>query len=307
MERVSTSMIPQTALNSLSKAQATLVETARQSSAQTKAEDLKGYAREAQTLVSAQRLAARTQGFIDTGSELRTRMELQDVAIGRAADIVSSLKNDLFQSVGLEDGSGVRSRLEEAFAVLKDTMNISLGGRYLFGGVLNDRPPVKAASLSDLAANPISAGLEQDAPAQAMRIEDNRTIDAGVVADDIATRAFGAIKRLAEFDAGPNGPFSGSLSTAQQDAIRQELGELDQAFNRLLEAQSENGRLLNEVESAGRRQSAQLEALGKATDDIVKVDLAEVAVRLNQAQYAYEAAAGVFSTLRDLSLLNYLR
>ena len=44
-----------------------------------------------------------------------------------------------------------------------------------------------------------------------------------------------------------------------------------------------------------------------AIGDIVNVDLAEVAVRLNQAQFAYEASAGVFNVLRNMSLLNALQ
>jgi flagellin-like hook-associated protein FlgL len=39
----------------------------------------------------------------------------------------------------------------------------------------------------------------------------------------------------------------------------------------------------------------------------VEVDLAEVAVRLNQAQFAYETSASVFNILRDMSLLKMLR
>jgi flagellin-like hook-associated protein FlgL len=38
----------------------------------------------------------------------------------------------------------------------------------------------------------------------------------------------------------------------------------------------------------------------------VNVDLAEVAVRLNQAQFAYESSASIFNVLRNLSLLNML-
>ena len=34
---------------------------------------------------------------------------------------------------------------------------------------------------------------------------------------------------------------------------------------------------------------------------------AEVAVRLNQAQFAYDASAGVFNVIRNMSLLNVLK
>lgn len=307
MDRVSSSMIPMSALADLSHAQRTLVETARQSSAQTKANDLKGYGREAQTLVSAERLVARTEGFIATSRELTTRMEVQDVAIGRAADVVAQLREDLFQNIGLERGEGVRSQIEEAFAVLKDAMNTTLGGRYLFGGVLNDRPPVTVASVSDLAANPLNTAIEQGAEAQVLRVEENRTVKAGLVATDVITNAFGAIKRLAELDEGANGPFGGQLTAAQKTALEDELANLDSAFDQILQAQSENGRLLKDVDASAERQQARMESLDAAVGGIVDVDLAEVAVRLNQAQFAYEASASVFNTIRGLTLLNFLR
>jgi flagellar hook-associated protein 3 FlgL len=306
MSRISSAMIPMSSLADLSRAQQQLIEAARQSSAQTKATDLKGYAREAQTLVSAERLMARTQGFLATARELQTRMEIQDVALSRAADMIAKLKEDLFQNVGLESGEGVRSQLEESFAVLKDSMNTNLGGRYLFGGVLNDRPPVTASSLSDLAANPLANSIEQGAEAQVMRVEENRTVQAGLVADDVISLAMASIKRLAEFDEGVNGPFSGNLTAAQKDAITNELGALSTAFDQILSRQAENGRLMKEVDSAEARQKSQVDALNGAIGKIVNVDLAEVAVRLNQAQFAYEASAGVFNALRNMSLLNLL-
>src|SRR5262245_50970621 len=155
MPRISSAMIPMAALGDLSRAQRELVEAARQSSAQTKATDLKGYGREAQTLLSAERLVSRSEGFVLTARELQTRMQIQDVALSRAADGVGELREDLFQNDRLESGEGVRAQLQEAFSVIKDTMNTYLGGRYLFGGVLNARPPITAPSLDQLAADPL--------------------------------------------------------------------------------------------------------------------------------------------------------
>ena len=307
MARISSAMIPSASLADISRAQQQLVEAARQSSAQTRASDLKGYGREAQTLVSAQRLIARTESFQANARELTTRMQIQDVAIGRAADAVNTLKQDLFQNVGLDSGEGVRAQLEEAFAVLKDTMNTNLGGRYLFGGVRNDTAPVTAASLSDLAANPLTDMIEQDAEAQVMRVEDGRTVQAGVVADDVISLAMASIKRLAEVDEGPDGPFGGDLTDAQRTAIQSELTALSAAFDNILSQQSENGRLSKEVDNASTRITSQLNALDEAIGGIVNVDLAEVAVRLNQAQFAYESSASIFNVLRNLSLLNILK
>ena len=305
-DRISTSMIPQSALVSISLAQQQLVEAARQSSAQTKAVDMKGYGRDTQTLVSTQRLVARTHGFLSASNELKTRMSLQDVALGRAADQVAKLKSDLFQNVGLNSGDGVRSQLDETFSVLKDAMNTSLGGRYLFGGVQNDQPPVTATSLSNLAANPLTSSIVQGAPAQTERVEAGRTITAGPVADKVITAAMASIQRLTQVDQGPDGPFGGQLTDNQKTAIQNELSALGDAFNGLLGVQAENGRQSKDVDAAATRQQSNLDSLNGAVGGIVNVDLASVAVKLNQAQFAYQASSNVFATIKGLSLLTYL-
>jgi len=299
-------MIPMASLGDIGRAQQELVEAARQSSAQTRANDLKGYGREAQTLVSAERLVGRLNGFVATAREMTTRLQIQDVALGRAAEAVNKLKQELFQNLGLESGEGVRAQLEEAFAVVKDAMNTNLGGRYLFGGVMNDRAPITANSLSHLAANPLSDLMEEGAEPQQMRVEEGRNVAGGVVADDVISLAMASIKRLAEMDEGPDGPFGGDLSAVQRAAIQNELSALDASFNRVLSAQAENGRLGQEIDSSSARLTSRLNALDEAIGGIVNVDLAEVAVRLNQAQFAYEASSSVFNVLRGLSLLNVL-
>jgi flagellar hook-associated protein 3 FlgL len=116
-----------------------------------------------------------------------------------------------------------------------------------------------------------------------------------------------SIKRLAEMDAGPDGPFGGDLTDTQRSAIQAELTNLNTAFNTILSAQSENGRLSKEVDSATTRLTSRMNALDEAVGGIVNVDLAEVAVRLNQAQFAYQASSSVFNTLRGLTLLDVLR
>ncbi|MBI1339070.1 hypothetical protein GC169_02500 [bacterium] len=307
MDRVSSVMIPSAALNDLARAQRTLVETARQSSAQTKADDLKGYGREAQTIISAGRVAGRIEGFIKSTEELRTRMELQDAALSRASSAISKLREDLFQNIGLQNGDGVPASIEEAFAVVKDSLNMTLNGRFVFGGVANDQAPVATDTLADLIATPLANAVVPSPGLQQVRIEESRIVPAGPLASDIADTVLGPLKRLAETNAGPDGPFGGPLTTAQRAALDGELGALEAAFNTFVLAQSQNGRSLKSVEEAGARQQQQLDALNAAVGDITNVDLAEVAVRLNQAQFAYEASASIFNTLRSLSLLNVLR
>ncbi len=307
MARISSAMIPANSLADISRAQQQLVEAARQSSSQTRATDLKGYGRESQTLVSAERLVARNQSFQANARELTTRMTIQDVALGRAANVVSQLKDSLFQNVSLDSGEGIRVSLNEAFEVLRDAMNTNIGGRYLFGGVMNENAPVTASSLTFLADNPLEDSIATGEDPQFMRVEDGRTIQAGMVADDVVSDAMASLKRLAELDQGPDGPFGGSLTQTQRNALENELKSLSDAFNTILTAQSENGRLMKDVDNASTRLTAQYNALDEVVGGIVNVDLAEVAVRLNQAQFAYQSSASIFNTLRNMSLLDILK
>lgn len=200
----------------------------------------------------------------------------------------------------------MKASLDEAFGVIRDAMNTTLGGRYVFGGVANDQQPVPASTLSQLASQPLATSLPPAAGQQTVRIEESRTTSTGVVAGNVVDDALASIRTLASFDAGANGPFTKTLTQAQKDAITNELPNLQKAFDKIVSAQAENGRLLSGVESSTDRQQKQLDTLNQATGDITSVDLAAVAVKLNQAQFSYQASASIFATIKGLSLLNVL-
>ena len=70
MTRIASSMISQTALLDLQKAQQGLFKASSQTASQTKASDVEGYGSQAQTLVSANRLVARIESRLQVGAEL---------------------------------------------------------------------------------------------------------------------------------------------------------------------------------------------------------------------------------------------
>ena len=78
-------------------------------------------------------------------------------------------------------------------------------------------------------------------------------------------------------------------------------------YEGLIEAQGKNGRVLNETDAAIERHTSERDLLESLSANITDVDLAEVAVQLNQAQLQYQATASVFNTIQDLSLVNLLR
>ncbi|MEM8920255.1 MAG: hypothetical protein AAGB25_02740, partial [Pseudomonadota bacterium] len=191
-------------------------------------------------------------------------------------------------------------------ATIKDMFNMKHGGQYIFGGTLNDREPVIADTLADLAANPLANAFEQDAEAQEVALDDYRNVKAGPIAADAANDIFDVIRNLKIFHDGVNGPFSGDITDAQSAALTTEISRLDDIYADLISVQGENGRVLKEAEMSVDRQTASANALEQTVLGITDVDLAEVAVRLNQAELSYQASASVFNTLRGLSLLDVL-
>lgn len=307
MTRISTTMLSQNALLDMQKAQKNLFEVSSQTASQKKGDDLQAYGRQSQTLVSANRLAARYESRIQSSAELETRLTIQNAALERASEIVSELKQSLTENIGLNDGTGIDLDLNQAFASLKDVFNTSIGGRYLFGGTMNDQPPVSSASLADLAANPITDAFVQGAQPQEVKLDSVQTVEIAPVAADIAQDAFDLLKRLKTFSDGANGPFNGELTDAQSTALSAEISALETINKDMIQTLSNNGRVHNLVETNVERQTKQLNALQESIGEITDVDLAEVAVKLNQAQLSYQASASVFNTVRGLTLLDVLR
>jgi flagellar hook-associated protein 3 FlgL len=307
MTRIATSMISENAMADIAKAQRQMVETQRQAASGTVATDVQGYGRAAQTLVNGTALIAKADANIAIAQEMKSRLSLQDTMIGRAADATQGLRQSLVEALALNDASGVFEAAETAFNEIRVSFNMSLGGRFLFAGAQDQAAPVTATDLTDLAANPLTDAVEQQTWERQVRLDDHVTINSAPLARDVTANALASLQRLAQFNAGPNGPFTSPLTAAQTTILQDELAALDLAFNDLLSAQGNNGRAQKAVEDSVSSQERYKNTLQAAMGGISDVDLAEVAVRLNDAQVQYEATARMFSTLRSMTLLDFLQ
>ena len=306
MTRVATSMISQTALFDLQRAQTALFEASGRTASQNKADDMKGYGTSTQNLLSSQRLSARLESRIARAEELNTRMTLQDTSLQQAADMVSNLRQAVTEAVGLNNGDNLDLSINQAFIGLKDAFNANLNGRYLFGGTLNDSPPVNVNTLADLGATAATTdAFEQDTIAQEVRIDAVLSVDAAPLAKDVAQSSFDVLRTLKQFSDGIGG-FTNPLTAAQKTQLQTVMTTLDTAYTDLIRGQGQNGQVQGQIDSAISRQTTQLNALDASIGDITEADLAEVAMQLNQAELSYQASASVFNTLRGLSLLDVL-
>ena len=97
------------------------------------------------------------------------------------------------------------------------------------------------------------------------------------------------------------------MTDAQRDFLKDKLTQFEGLHNDLVNVVARNGTIQNRIDSATQDLKNRADTLEEMVGDVASVDMAEAISRLQLAQFSVQAAAEVFSTLRDSSLLNFLR
>jgi flagellar hook-associated protein 3 FlgL len=90
-------------------------------------------------------------------------------------------------------------------------------------------------------------------------------------------------------------------------AATPQLAQLDTALSHMTSAQAAEGAAYQQVQNTQAVQSATGTALATQLSDIQDIDLADMAVRVSTANVTYQAALQTTASVRQLSLLNFLR
>lgn len=307
MNRISSSMLNSSALQNLQRSQSDMYEAQRKTASGKIADDLKGYGKDTQAIVSMDRTRAKLESHIEASKELNVRLNIQDAQIGRAADAVADLRENLTTSLALGDLTEVMAYVNSAFSDVKSAFNTTFNGSYVFGGTASNAEPIQADSLADMAANPLTDSINQDGSEVRIRVSESRVVTAAPLAKDAATDMMNLLRDLQIFEDGVDGPFTDNPTEAQKQAIQSAILGLDSVYEGMLEVQSQNGQVMNQTDTLIERQQSQADLLANMTAGMTDADLAQVAVELNQAQIQFQATASIFSTIQSLSLVDYLR
>jgi flagellar hook-associated protein 3 FlgL len=127
-----------------------------------------------------------------------------------------------------------------------------------------------------------------------------------MLASNVGTPLFQAFQAIAQANAGPDGPFTGTLTTAQQADLTNILQSFDSANSGLTETTAQNGLLQNQVTAVQTSQTQRQTDLQTTIGNLSDVDMGQASANLSQAQTALQASARVFESLQSTSLLNYL-
>jgi len=302
--RISTQAASQSALMDLMRAQRELYESGQQVSTGLKAPDLKGYGNQAETILFARGALARSDNFVDASKRLASRLEVQDLALNEMSDAVQELRLALTTN----DGTFLMADIEAAFGRFSSALNTQFNGSYIFGGTRTDAEPFTARSIADVQGAANIADLFQNSEtAQTGRVEENTTVTTGFLASDLATEAMEIFERIADFNAGPNGPFDGTITADQQAYLSGELANVINVFEDISVALGTNGSMQSRLETAQLANAQRSDYLTEMIAGLEEADMAEAATRLAQAQSAVQVSAFIFSDLSQVSLLPFLR
>lgn len=308
MNRVSTANGYTTVLANMNDAQLRQIRAAAEVSSQKKGDNLKDYARNAETLTAMKAVQTRVAGFLEQNRVLTDRFATQDIALNQVADATEGARQAITEALASGRGDTIMQELRGFFADAVSGLNTKSQGKYLFAGGQLNTQPVTATAMSDLSAAPSVAGFFQnDQFIAESRLDETSSIDGAFLADDLGTDVFNAFRTIQLFEESPAGSFGGDLTDAQRTFLESQLITLDAAREGLVNKAAQNGAYERRIAAAKVDLESRATTLEGMVGDITDVDVPAAIMRLQQAQTAVQAGAHVFAALQNSSLLNYLQ
>ena len=271
------------------------------------ADNYAGYRDKTAIMEAARSASARADANAAAATQALARLDVQDAQLSQLSELANEIRTTITKASADRDGTSLMSQLEAYFDQIVGVMNSKDANGYIYAGDNNQTAPVVVNSLADLAALPTVADAFANGPIKTeVKIGDSQNVEVGLLASDLATDLFDLLRQVAQFDAGVNGPFSGTTTPAQQTFLESMIPTAMTAQRNVNAQAAANGIHYQTVKQAMEQLEASSVVYKGFVANIEDVDMAEALARLNQNQVALQAAFQVTSTLNRLSLLNYL-
>jgi flagellar hook-associated protein 3 FlgL len=309
MDQISTASTYAGVVANLNKAQQAINTAGNQISTGENATDLNGYAANDETLIAMQSLTSKVGGYLSSGQILADKLSTQNTAITQIQGAATQATHDITNSIASGDGSSLMQSLEVDFQNAADGLNTTYDGDYMFSGGQVTSQPFTATSISALApgspAPAITSFFQNDQDVTSSQINQNTTIQTGFLASSLGTPLMTAFQQVQAY-VQANGPFNGSLTTAQVTFLNGVISSFNTASQGLTTAAAQNGLSQSELTSATSDLTNQQTTLQNLMGNITNANLAQASANLQQAQLALQASSQVFVNLNTSSLLNVL-
>ena len=271
-------------------------------------QDLKDYARDAELITAMRSIRTRVENYQDTNGLIADRLATQDTALNQVADAAGGTRQIIAEALA---SGRVDTLVEDIQAQMRNAvegMNARYGGKFVFSGGQVDTRPVTATSLADLTAGPpIASFFKNDGFKTQARIDDSTTVTTGVLASDIGANMLTAFQTFQTFEQGGSGPFAGAMTAAQRTFLEGQLATWDGIRADVTNIAGRNGLTQRRVDGVKADLVARNNQLAGMMGEITDADMALAATQLQAAQLSVQAAAQVFISLQNSSLLNVLK
>lgn len=309
MNRVSSNGNYSAVLANIQAAQQRQMEAGARVATQKQGTDLKSYARNAEMLTAMKSIDARIGGYLEQSKLITDKLTTQDFALNQITSSADGARETIAQALASGRADTLMQDIQGFFRNSVDGMNARYGGKYVFAGGQIDTQPVSATALTDLTdpAKAISDFFHNDGFITEAKVDDSTIVRTGLLADGLGTNLLTAFKDVQAFQEGPDGPFQGNLTDPQRVYLEGVLANWDSLHKNLVNDTAKNGMVQTRVESVKTDLHSRQISLAGMIGDITDADPAEAATALQQAGVAVQAAAQVFLSLQNSSLLNVLR
>jgi flagellar hook-associated protein 3 FlgL len=307
IDRVSTASAYSAVLSNLMQAEVSETNAGNQLSSTEQASDLQGYGGNSETLMALQGTTTQVTGYLNNTQTVSAQLATQNTALTEVASAASGASQAITEALAQNTGVSLMSSLQDAFGSAVDGLNTTYNGQYLFSGGQVNTPAVSASSLSDLTSAPsIGSLFNNDQNVASTQLDSNTNITTGFLASDVGSPLFSALQAIEAYNQGPNGPLSGTLTSAQATFLTSQVANLSTVEANLNDAVAQNGQAQTEVTNVQSSLASQQTMLQGLVSNITDANLAQASTNLQQAQLSIQAAGQVFQALNASSLLNSL-
>jgi flagellar hook-associated protein 3 FlgL len=307
IDRVSSWDYSNSLFNEYSRIQARSRQTTEQISSGKVGDQYSDIGDKASVLATAKISAASVDAFSKATSEVLTRLDMQDLHLRQLSDLTGRLRAAIGDALSTGHAPGFMDEIKGLFEETVGILNSKVDGKYIYGGSRTDQPPVNATTLAALVAAPATADVfDNSSLKQTQRLDENETMETGILADDIGTGLMQMFKDIATFDVGIDGPLGADLTAVQKTFLTAQYGAAPAVQDAVNIIAGMNGTRHEQATVVRERHESMAAYFAKFVGDIQDVDLAEALTRLNQDQAAAEAAGRMIAQLNSMSLLNFL-
>src|SRR5437588_1175256 len=220
LDRIGSAANTQFMLAQIQKAEVALDASNRQVATGKLADTYSGYGDKTAVMEAARAAGARADAHVAAAEQASARLDLQDAQLEQLSTLVGQVRQTITKAAADQDATSLMTQMQGYFDQAVEILNAKDANGYIYAGDRNQTAPVTVTDLASLAALPgVAQAFANGTVKNSVRVGDTQTVQVGMLASDLGTQLFSLFQQVAQFDAGPSGPFDAKTTATQQDFL----------------------------------------------------------------------------------------